>query len=333
MSLRALAKKVPRLRYFWRQWVFPVFQWWRIHRCFAYDRRRFLRYSMHRCPSKQSALASIIATYHVVEKGLTMPEPRLGFGRDVVLRLISELNQFAEKYGTDEMQFQHALGVIAEYHQWHQSEKSELSNDVELQIGQLLRKFSFPASQQIDMTRDAYFSKANAPFPEFSASRHSVRHFEGSVSLEQIKQAVSLANNAPSACNRQPCRVHVVKDKELIAKCLALQNGNRGFGHLADKLLVLTTDLRCAWETEQKDIFFNAGLYAMNLCYALHFYKVAHCMLNWSRLPKFDEELHSLLKIPIEETPAVLIACGKAPKMFRIANSAKKDSKDSLRIV
>ena len=47
---------------------------------------------------------------------------------------------------------------------------------------------------------------------------------------------------APSACNRQYVRVHSVGDIEMKKAILSLQNGNRGFGENADKLLVVTAD-------------------------------------------------------------------------------------------
>lgn len=182
------------------------------------------------------------------------------------------------------------------------------------------------------MTRERYWANLDAPFETFSASRHSVRHFAGTISVDQIRNAVALANNAPSACNRQYTRVHCVSDRSVIQKCLALQNGNRGFGHLADKLLILTADLRAVWGAERNDIFTNAGIYLMNLCYALHKNKVAHCMLNWSVVPGKDKALRKLIDMDDAETVVVFIACGDVPEEFKLATSPRKSVEQVLKI-
>lgn len=258
-----------------------------LRKMFAADCARFVKFSPQSRETKAGALASIIMTYHIVEKGLTMPDMRLGFGREKILQLIAALNDFAEKYGTSEPQFRAAVAVVAEYEKTHADAAFPLDATLSRAISELRARVPVEPSHQIEMTRDEYFSALDAPFEIFSASRHSVRNFAGTISLDQIRNAVALANNAPSACNRQYVRVHCVSDHAAIQKCLALQNGNRGFGHLADKLLILTADLRAVWGAERNDLFTNAGIYLMNLCYALHKNRVAHCILNFSTPPHF----------------------------------------------
>lgn len=127
-------------------------------------------------------------------------------------------------------------------------------------------------------------------------------------------------------------------DRGLVRKCLALQNGNRGFGHLADKLLILTADLRAVWGAERNDLFTNAGIYLMNLCYALHKNRVAHCMLNWSVSPETDAALRKILHTPPQsgaelqdsETVIVFIACGDVPEKFKLASSPRKSVDETL---
>lgn len=64
---------------------------------YSYDRKRFIRHagSLHH-EEKEQKLASVIMAYHVVEKGLSMPERRLGFGHDAVLELISLIRDYSE---------------------------------------------------------------------------------------------------------------------------------------------------------------------------------------------------------------------------------------------
>ncbi len=266
---------------------------------FFYDWSRYLKFSRKEAhKTKFGALTDLTMAYHVLEKGLTMPERRLGFGQAQVIKVATMCKNFANKFGIEEAQWKCAVEILAEYDLLHKTEKFSLNAETQLSLNSVLSKYKTVPSQQIKMTRERYFSKLDAPFEIFSASRHSVRHFAGTISDEQIKNAVVLANNAPSACNRQYVRVHCIRDKKQIADCLALQNGNRGFGHLADKLLIVTADQRgLCWAQERNDLFTNAGIYIMNLCYALHKNKVAHCLLNWSVAPATDLALRRVLTL------------------------------------
>lgn len=330
-KLRQVLKNVPGIKpmYFLACRLF--LNRWRMRKMFRYDQGRFLKHSPNsRATTKEGALAAIIMTYHVVEKGLTMPDMRLGFGREMILGLVESLNEFADKYGTSEPQFIEAVRVVAEYKKVHDDAGFEFDEVRSRVISALLSRVPVEPSHQIEMTRERYWAELDAPFEAFSASRHSVRNFAGTVSLEQIRSAVALANNAPSACNRQYVRVHCVSDREKIRECLALQNGNRGFGHLADKLLILTADLRAVWGAERNDIFTNSGIYLMNLCYALHKNRVAHCMLNWSVVLEKDLELRRILEIPEFENVIVFIACGDVPEKFKLASSPRKSAEETL---
>lgn len=83
-------------------------------------------------------------------------------------------------------------------------------------------------------------------FSQLMESCHSVlREFsEMLVSVEQIESAVEIAMRTPSVCNRQPTRVHIIANKELIRKALDLQGGFRGYMPLPCCCsLLLTTKL------------------------------------------------------------------------------------------
>lgn len=149
-----------------------------------------------------------------------MPERRLGFGHDAVLNLISLIRDYSEKFPQND-QILHAISVLDAYREMHRKENFSLRPDLQQALDSLLADFPPAVKEdgQIEMTREQYYAHLESSFPEFSASRHSVRHFNGPVSLEQIEQAVSLARNAPSACNRQHARVHCICDKETRKKC------------------------------------------------------------------------------------------------------------------
>ena len=289
---------------------------------FAYDERQFMEHAgaLH-LDRRAAACAEIVMGYHVLEKGLTMPRRRLGFGKGAVVHLVNLVDAFERRFGKDDPQVAHAVGVLRAYRELHR----EWPEPMPRLDAFLAARSDVPAAREPHVTREEFFAAKDAPFPEFAASRHVVRHFAGPVPRETVEAAVSLATTAPSACNRQHARVHVVDDPALRDRLFALQGGTRGFGADADKVLVVTADLSSVrWGWERHDCYTNGGIFVMNLCYALHYHGVAHCILHWSVSPSVDRDAHRMLDIPANEAIVQVIACGMPPEEFDVAASPRR---------
>lgn len=305
--------------------------------CYEYDAIRFTKYSnaFTRWDNPEKLIGQIIAEYHVIEKGLAMPNMRMGFGQVILNDLINHCNLYASRFDRENEQFIYALRVIAEYKFEHEKSNYKLEESLFKSIENLLSKNieSIP-SEQVAISRNDYLKYTDSSFENFSNSRKSIRNFTGIVDLDIIKKAVSLAQNAPSACNRQPSRVYVVQEKERIEKVLKVQSGNRGFGHLADKLIVLTAESGgYLGLNERNDVFVNGGIYAMNLLYALHYYKIGACPLNWCSMPEQDIEIRKICGILPSEAVIMIIACGGVPENFKLVTSHRNDSSNILKVI
>ena len=304
---------------------------WRTRRearaAFRYDMAQFMENAgaLH-LDRKAAARAEIVMGYHVIEKGLTMPRRRLGFGKGAVVHLMNLVDSFERRFGEDS-QVRHAVGVLRAYRELHKDGPDPMPRlDAFLSA-----RADIPAASQPHVKRTDFFAAKDLPFPGFAASRHVVRHFAGPVPRETIAEAVSLATTAPSACNRQHARVHVIEDPALRDRLFAVQGGTRGFGADADKVVVVSADLSCVrWAWERHDCYVNGGIFVMNLCYALHYLGVAHCILHWSVSPAADREAHRLLDIPANEAIVQVIACGTPPEEFDIASSPRLSAADVL---
>ena len=292
---------------------------------FRYDRAQFMANAgaLH-LDRKAAARAEIVMGYHVLEKGLTMPRRRLGFGKGAVVHLVNLIQSFEKRFGNDP-QVRHAVGVLRAYREMHR----ECPDPMPRLDAFLAAHEDVPAATQPHVRRVEFFAAKDAPFPAFAASRHVVRHFAGTVSRETVEEAVSLALTAPSACNRQHARVHVIDDPALRDRLFAAQGGTRGFGADADKVIVVTADLSAVrWAWERHDCYVNGGIFVMNLCYALHYLGVAHCILHWSVSPDVDREAHRFLGIPSNEAIVQVIACGMPPDEFDVASSPRLSVSD-----
>ena len=287
---------------------------------FRYDMAQFMKNAgaLH-LDRMAAARAEIVMGYHIIEKGLTMPRRRLGFGKGAVVHLMNLIDSFERRFG-DDPQVRHAVGVLRAYRELH----SEWPEPMPRLDTFLAVRRDVPAAVEPHVARADFFAAKDAPFPEFAASRHVCRHFAGPVPRETVEKAVEIAATAPSACNRQHARVHVVDDPALRDRLFALQGGTRGFGADADKVLVVTADLSSVrWAWERHDCYVNGGIFVLNLCYALHYLGVAHCILHWSVPPETDRATHEFLGIPPNEAIVQVIACGLPPEEFDVAASPR----------
>lgn len=136
-------------------------------------------------------------------------------------------------------------------------------------------------------------------------------------------EAIRLAQTAPSACNRQATRVKIISSEKGKKLCQSLQHGNRGFGDKADKWLLVTTELG-DWAHNQVEMgYIDAGIFTMNLLYALHYYGFVACTLNAHLEVSQRKELYKGLGIPESELPAAFIVIGNPAKSFMVPKSSR----------
>ena len=306
---------------------------------FAYDEARFWQNAGAWRRTKEAYLAKIVVSYHVIEKGLTMPNRRLGFGVGVLTDLMKQIDGFVAKYGMEEGQLLHAIGVVKSYTLLHRDNGYDFGREKSFADALMVfckRYGKVPTAVELHLTREAFYNGRNADFPVFAAARHTVRHYDPSrrVPLDKIERAVALAQTAPSACNRQHGRCYCLTNKETCRRVLELQGGNWGFGHLADKVLLVAADLQdIVLPRERNDAFVNGGIFLMNLCYALYYEEVAHCILTWAQDPQKDVLLRKLVPLKEAEVVVALLCCGEAPDEFDIAASPRRNVESVLTIV
>lgn len=295
-------------------------------KAFMYDYRMFRAHAgaLH-AKRREAAIAEIVMAYHVIEKGLTMPHRRLGFGMGAVRRLICLVERYEGRFGADTPQVCHAAAVLKAYRELHKAWPDPMPR-----LDSFLAAHpGIAAANEPHFAREAFFAAKNASFPEFAASRHVCRHFAGVVPRETIEKAIAIAATAPSACNRECAKVHVIESKQTISSLFVLQGGTRGFGQDVGTVMAVTADLATIrWAWERHDVYTNGGIFLLNLCYALYHLEVANCILHWSVPPAVDKKAHRLLGIPRQEAIVALVACGLPPDEFDIAASPRRKTGD-----
>jgi len=305
-------------------------------RASMYDLKRRVFDKVYNKSDMEKVKRDLALAYHIIEKGLTMPEPRPGFGKAVVLSLINTVERY-EKMNQQKMdlEFIQSVSVLKEYYNYHNQLNFRLDEHLQNKLSLINQKFAtLEGLKQISISKEDYFQFSNASFDKFCQSRYSVRNYiKKEIPIDVLYTCINLAQRSPSFCNRQPSRVHIVKSVESKQAILSLQNGNRGFGHLANTLIVLSSVVSTTKDIHERfENHLNGGLFGMTLLNALHFYKIGACSLNWSVSDDKDIKLRKIIEIPKNEVVLMIIACGYLPDNFTIASSPRKKAEEITKI-
>lgn len=298
----------------------------------AYDMARYLRRSGTAAngAARPVLRAHVMMDTHRVEKGMALPVPRPGFGRDAIARLIANLRRYEAKFGRD-FATDWARTVLARYVAFN-AEHGTTSETVSAFLAEPAEA-ALPTGGLIEIDADSLPQGLAEEFRRLALSRHSVRQFgAGTVDPGQIRAAAEIAAKTPSVCNRQSGRIHHVTDPELKRRALEIQGGNRGFGETIPDLLIVTSDLSSFLiGAERYQCWVDGGLFAMSVVYALHSMGLGTCMLNWSVDPSRDRALRAALDIPVQENVIVFIAVGPMPERLSVAASPRMTADEILR--
>ncbi len=302
-----------------------------VKRFYRYDRRKFSRHAFGlRFNQDQVNLrAQITLHYHALEKGLTHPNFRPGFGQKALFGIFSALDAYVAKgYDLKDIRFQTGLSTLLAYVNRH-TQIGFPVNKVNDKLQSFLPYFDNEVAQGgvQQLSKAQVLHDMGDTFAAFAATRHSVRDFgQAGVARDVLEQAFIIAESTPSVCNRQAWFTHVVEKGDLLDKVLALQGGLSGEGRNIDKLLVVTTDNRYFYSGKERNQgYVDGGLYAMNLVYALHAHGVATCMLNANLSLNHEKKIKELLALDEAANIVLFIAVGTFADKFKVPMSQRDD--------
>ncbi len=141
-----------------------------------------------------------------------------------------------------------------------------------------------------------------------------------------------LQKKTPSACNRQPWRIHVFRDK-VIKKELLDWQGNRGFTDNIDTAIVVTCSLNAFFIYELHQAYVDGGLYAMTLMLALHSLGLGTIPLTLGLMSSELNILHEKFGIKEDQIPILIIGVGCLKESFEVAISERKEIKEYVRFI
>lgn len=290
-----------------------------------YDLKIFFKYSFHnKLKTKKNYEGYLTKQYHILEKGLALPNTRENFGAKKIEELLKVSDEYFNKFGHSELL--HTIATVLQSYLNFNSNFKTFNPNLYHAITKTINKFQ---------TREYGGTKLIDPiiFPEYESfvkNRSSVRIFNNKeVEYTLIEKAIEIAKYSPSVCNRQAWKVHLF-DKNKTEKLLKFQDGNNGFGDKINKLIIITSDSRYFTKLESNQIYIDGGLFSMNLILALHSLGIGSCCLNLC-VPYVKEiEIKKVAQIDPSERLIMMIGIGHFDKNTKVAFSKKINTSDIL---
>lgn len=276
---------------------------------------------------------------HRLEKGLIMRPLRELFALEYIeeTQKAYKLAFQSSKHHLEELAW--AKSVLIKYYATVSLEQSTLLTRLENEFSQL-NQVNTSNAQDFNKIPYKHHELETNPltfeeFSQFINMRRSTRWFkQTSVCRNKIKQAITLASQAPSACNRQPYEFYVVDQHPLLSQVSKLAIGGGGFASNIPCLIAVIGDYSCyEHERDRHVIYIDASLAAMQLMQALPTLGLASCPMNWPELSVVDNKIAHLLKLPNYKKTIMLIAIGEPELDGGIPYSQKKSAEELVHFI
>lgn len=289
---------------------------------YQYDLKQFYKNSVMGADNNKVLPTKIRLIAHAIEKGLSLPFPKPGFGKKKIQELIALNEEY--KGCTEQIDMQVEELVKATVRTYAEFQKK---NNID--VSYIPQKY-FEEHSSIQVGVGEFEIKDQNNFSEIAYARHSSRNFsERKISTEVILDVVKLAQTAPSACNRQATRVYACINDSKIDQIMKMHGGLNGFNKPA-VIFVIAGELNLYQnEFERNTVFVDGGIFIMNLLYALNSFGILSCPIIWGSEPDMDGQLETILNIPHSHKIVALVVAGYPNgKKYKAALSPKRKVED-----
>ena len=267
---------------------------------------------------------------HRLEKGLIMRPRRAVFGKEYIQETVDAYLKCYDPNGESlQGELKWAHDVLTEYFAVTGSDPVIDAQRARFQVAQQQRIEPPSIPYQRDL------SAKPISFDEFyalSRLRRSVRWFlPKPVPRELVDNAMLVAAQAPSACNRQPFHFRIYDEPTWVEKVASIPMGTKGFAHQFPMIIVVTGQLEAYFdERDRHVIYIDASLATMAFLYGLETQGLSSCVINWPEINEKEKKMAKLINLKASERAILLIAVGWPDPEALVPYSQKK-SLDQLR--
>jgi len=272
---------------------------------------------------------------HRLEKGLTMQPMRKVFAQNYIIETVESYKEAIKQHeadptSLDQSELEWAHTVLADFFNATES----VGNSKKAQV--LFEPLS--NFQPGENDKKPFERKNNIGLPTYeqllnlSLYRRSVRWFEQKpVERECIDNALRVARQSPTACNRLPYVFKIFDDPALVKKVANIPFGTEGYADNIPVIVVLIGKLDSFFSARDRHaIYIDSSLAAMGFTYALEAQGLASCMINWPDFEPLEHKMQKMLDLEYSDRVIMLIAIGYPDKKAKVPYSQKK-SLDTIR--
>jgi len=300
---------------------------------YAQDFFRAVRWSKASplCPASKQLHYDILLLAHTVEKGLSVVEPRKGFGVSKITKLLSLLSEYDLNWGT--FPVEKSYGCLKEYKDWHDSISFDLGG-----LGEKIDHFlDYCREKQVEprggvKSINLASMQPSVDYQSCLLNRFSCRRFVPTpISDESIDLMAKIAARTPSQCNRQSSRVHYYKDKVKIDELLRLQGGAEGFRENVYNLFLISSEIS-AWSgvKARSQAYVDGALTAMQVLNSCQSMGLGACPLNLAVTNRKEIKICEVGNIPKGERLIMMIAFGYPEKVNLVVARSERMGRDTL---
>lgn len=296
------------------------------YREFVYDACDFLKYNLLAAEANGDYKYRIMLLVHSLEKGMCMTSPR-PFGEEKVNRLIKIISStYSDRW--QDYEYRLAISVLMAYKQYY-DEQGWNEEAIYAVVEEFLKdkteneyKAGYKVYRPLEIVKGIEAESAI----NILLKRSSVRDFaDRPIESIDLDFALKCFQSAPTACNRQMCKVYDISDGELRQLLHDKITGISGFNTDTINYFVITYDVAAfQYLGERKQGLLNAGLCTMNFINGLHSRGIGSCCLQWTNRRSEDKLVRERLGIPASERIAIVVGAGYYLEDNRVPCSVRK---------
>lgn len=296
--------------------------------------------------SERSSQALLRRSTHRIEKGLCMRPRRPLFAAEYIDQTLTVYrSRMAVSACIDECRW--ATAVLTEYFSvvdlqrpQMQAAKRHFERTLELTAKELDSEPGAANAGQLPAHVAPFQRELPArslvPFESLlalSRQRRSVRAFlPQPVPREMVEQAMLVALQSPTACNRQPFSFRYFDDPEWVLKVAKVPMGVSGYEDQIPAIIVVVGQMRNFFDERDRHlIYIDGALAAMSFILAAETLGLATCSINWPDMEDKEREMASLIKLDPDERPVMLLAVGFPEPSALVPSSVKRPVAEVLR--
>jgi len=302
---------------------------------FRTDEKRFRNAFLPdiRSANQNQLCGRLIFLTHSMEKGFSNDGFEIGHGFGRAELLVEILSVYRDKkFDENQKAVENTLSALKELYDRHKGSEYEekVTNIFGKWKDEILKCKSKIAGEEIIHISSKKENKTKN-FADLAKNRYAVRSYaDKKVDVELIKNAIKIATKTPSACNRQPIKVYIIKDKPVIEKILKVQGGIESYDTPPMLLLLTANDNYYVGINERNQGYVDGGLFAMSLLYALEFEGLAACALHTMFEAERDLKIRGMMGVPENEKLITFISVGHFQEENRVCKSFRYDVEEII---